>query len=134
MLLRCFLGRWLQIFIKIKKIQIDGSNKTVEVDLVLNLDSCSTRKIPWKTSGAILFVKPMQGCVIRKARVGRCDYRMLTLHNCILTCLLFYFNFFVDLTTAQIELENTQLINDLYRLLKKYLGLRHLIRVLKVSK
>ncbi|XP_043071157.1 probable basic-leucine zipper transcription factor R [Drosophila grimshawi] len=35
------------------------------------------------------------------------------------------------MTTAQIELENTQLINDLYRLLKKYLGLRHLIRVLK---
>jgi len=37
------------------------------------------------------------------------------------------------MTTAQIEHENTQLINDLYRLLKKYLGLRHLIRVLKVS-
>ncbi|SPP87755.1 Hypothetical predicted protein [Drosophila guanche] len=37
------------------------------------------------------------------------------------------------MTTAQIELENTQLINDLYRLLKKYLGLRHLIRVLKVG-
>ncbi|XP_052859201.1 uncharacterized protein LOC128266598 isoform X1 [Drosophila gunungcola] len=36
------------------------------------------------------------------------------------------------MTTAQIEHENTQLINDLYRLLKKYLGLRHLIRVLKV--
>ncbi|KAH8292194.1 hypothetical protein KR054_006970, partial [Drosophila jambulina] len=35
------------------------------------------------------------------------------------------------MTTAQIEHENTQLINDLYRLLKKYLGLRHLIRVLK---
>lgn len=40
---------------------------------------------------------------------------------------------FTVMTTAQIEHENTQLINDLYRLLKKYLGLRHLIRVLKVS-
>lgn len=37
------------------------------------------------------------------------------------------------MTTAQIEQENTQMINDLYRLLKKYLGLRHLIRELKVS-
>ncbi|XP_059217538.1 putative uncharacterized protein DDB_G0288537 [Stomoxys calcitrans] len=36
-----------------------------------------------------------------------------------------------NMTTAQIEHENNQLINDLYRLLKKYLGLRHLIRVLK---
>lgn len=43
-------------------------------------------------------------------------------------------SFFPDMTTAQIEHENTQLINDLYRLLKKYLGLRHLIRVLKVSR
>lgn len=34
--------------------------------------------------------------------------------------------------TAQIELENTQMINDLYRLLKKYSGLRNLIRELKV--
>lgn len=40
--------------------------------------------------------------------------------------------FISAMTTAQIEHENTQLINDLYRLLKKYLGLRHLIRVLKV--
>ncbi|XP_073815988.1 uncharacterized protein [Musca autumnalis] len=36
-----------------------------------------------------------------------------------------------NMTTALIEQENNQLINDLYRLLKKYLGLRHLIRVLK---
>lgn len=34
--------------------------------------------------------------------------------------------------TAQIEIENTQMINDLYRLLKKYSGLRNLIRELKV--
>lgn len=40
---------------------------------------------------------------------------------------------FLAMTTAQIEQENTQMINDLYRLLKKYLGLRHLIRELKVS-
>lgn len=33
---------------------------------------------------------------------------------------------------AQIEAENTQMTNDLYRLLKKYTGLRNLIRVLKV--
>lgn len=37
------------------------------------------------------------------------------------------------MTTAVIEAENTQMINDLYRLLKKYLGLRNLIRELKVS-
>ena len=36
------------------------------------------------------------------------------------------------MTTAQIEQENTQMINDLYRLLKKYTGLRNLIRELKV--
>lgn len=37
------------------------------------------------------------------------------------------------MTTSQIEHENTQMINDLYRLLKKYQGLRNLIRELKVS-
>ena len=36
------------------------------------------------------------------------------------------------MTTAQIEHENNQDVNDLYRLLKKYLALRHLIRALKV--
>ncbi|CAH0772446.1 unnamed protein product [Bemisia tabaci] len=36
-----------------------------------------------------------------------------------------------DMTTAQIEAENTQMTNDLYRLLKKYTGLRNLIRKLK---
>lgn len=38
-----------------------------------------------------------------------------------------------DMTTAQIEAENTQMTNDLYRLLKKYTGLRNLIRELKVN-
>lgn len=38
------------------------------------------------------------------------------------------------MTTSQIEHENTQMINDLYRLLKKYQGLRNLIRELKVSR
>ena len=37
------------------------------------------------------------------------------------------------MTTALIGAENTQMINDLYRLLKKYLGLRNLIRELKVG-
>lgn len=37
------------------------------------------------------------------------------------------------MTISQIEHENTQMINDLYRLLKKYQGLRNLIRELKVS-
>lgn len=37
------------------------------------------------------------------------------------------------MTTAQIEAENTQMTNDLYRLLKKYTGLRNLIRELKVN-
>ncbi|XP_015439296.1 PREDICTED: uncharacterized protein LOC107194220 isoform X1 [Dufourea novaeangliae] len=37
------------------------------------------------------------------------------------------------MTTAQIEAENTQLTNDLYRLLKRYTGLRNLIRDLKVE-
>lgn len=41
--------------------------------------------------------------------------------------------FFLDMTTSQIETENTQMINDLYRLLKKYTGLRNLIRDLKVK-
>ncbi|XP_077296636.1 uncharacterized protein LOC143918571 [Arctopsyche grandis] len=36
-----------------------------------------------------------------------------------------------DMITAQIEAENTQMTNDLYRLLKKYSGLRNLIRELK---
>lgn len=36
------------------------------------------------------------------------------------------------MTTSQIEAENTQMTNDLYRLLKKYTGLRNLIRGLKV--
>lgn len=36
------------------------------------------------------------------------------------------------MTTVIIEQENTQMINDLYRLLKKYTGLRNLIRQLKV--
>ena len=40
---------------------------------------------------------------------------------------------FSDMTIAQIEAENTQLTNDLYRLLKKYSGLRNLIRALKAS-
>ncbi|KAG4068284.1 hypothetical protein HA402_007804 [Bradysia odoriphaga] len=35
------------------------------------------------------------------------------------------------MTTVIIEQENTQMINDLYRLLKKYSGLRNLIRELK---
>ncbi|KAK9875188.1 hypothetical protein WA026_005979 [Henosepilachna vigintioctopunctata] len=38
-----------------------------------------------------------------------------------------------DMTTAQIEAENTQMTNDLYRLLKKYSGLRNLIRQLKTE-
>lgn len=37
------------------------------------------------------------------------------------------------LTSLQIEQENTQLTNDLYRLLKKYAGLRNIIRNLKDS-
>ncbi|XP_034952128.1 uncharacterized protein [Chelonus insularis] len=36
-----------------------------------------------------------------------------------------------NMNTSQIEAENTQIINDLYRLLKKYTGLRNLIRDLK---
>uniref|UniRef100_A0A1B6DGP1 Uncharacterized protein n=1 Tax=Clastoptera arizonana TaxID=38151 RepID=A0A1B6DGP1_9HEMI len=36
-----------------------------------------------------------------------------------------------DMITAQIEAENTQMTNDLYRLLKKYSGLRNIIRELK---
>lgn len=36
------------------------------------------------------------------------------------------------MTTSQIDAENTQMTNDLYRLLKKYSGLRNLIRQLKV--
>lgn len=39
----------------------------------------------------------------------------------------------LDMTTSQIDAENTQMTNDLYRLLKKYSGLRNLIRQLKVS-
>lgn len=38
-----------------------------------------------------------------------------------------------DMTTALIEAENTQMTNDLYRLLKKYSGLRNLIRQLKTE-
>ncbi|KAF3425589.1 hypothetical protein E2986_13069 [Frieseomelitta varia] len=38
-----------------------------------------------------------------------------------------------SMTTAQIEAENTQMTNDLYRLLKKYTGLRNLIRDLKLK-
>lgn len=37
------------------------------------------------------------------------------------------------MTTSQIDAENTQMTNDLYRLLKKYSGLRNLIRQLKVE-
>ncbi|XP_073978059.1 uncharacterized protein [Rhodnius prolixus] len=37
------------------------------------------------------------------------------------------------MSTAQIEAENTQLTNDLYRLLKKYTGLRNIIRELKTE-
>lgn len=40
--------------------------------------------------------------------------------------------FSTAMTTVIIEQENTQMINDLYRLLKKYSGLRNLIRELKV--
>ncbi|XP_031338549.1 uncharacterized protein LOC116167345 isoform X2 [Photinus pyralis] len=36
-----------------------------------------------------------------------------------------------NMTTSQIDTENTQMTNDLYRLLKKYTGLRNLIRELK---
>ena len=36
------------------------------------------------------------------------------------------------MTISQIEAENTQMTNDLYRLLKKYTGLRNLIKQLKV--
>lgn len=42
------------------------------------------------------------------------------------------FVIFTDMTISQIEAENTQMTNDLYRLLKKYSGLRNLIRELKV--
>lgn len=38
------------------------------------------------------------------------------------------------MTTVIIEQENTQMINDLYRLLKKYSGLRNLIKQLTVSR
>lgn len=53
---------------------------------------------------------------------------------CVLNIYLLYLYFVivVDMTTAQIEAENTQMTNDLYRLLKKYTGLRNLIRDLKV--
>ncbi|KAF6208221.1 hypothetical protein GE061_016673 [Apolygus lucorum] len=37
------------------------------------------------------------------------------------------------MNTAQIEAENTQMTNDLYRLLKKYTGLRNIIRELKTE-
>lgn len=55
--------------------------------------------------------------------------------------IIFYYNllskspiiFITDMNTAQIEAENTQMTNDLYRLLKKYTGLRNLIRELKVN-
>lgn len=47
--------------------------------------------------------------------------------------LIFLFFLLEVMTTAQIEQENTQMINDLYRLLKKYTGLRNLIRELKVN-
>lgn len=43
------------------------------------------------------------------------------------------FSIIPDMTTSQIEAENTQMTNDLYRLLKKYTGLRNLIRELKVK-
>ena len=35
------------------------------------------------------------------------------------------------MASSEIEAENTQLINDLYRLLKKYTALRHLMSELK---
>ncbi|CAG7824919.1 unnamed protein product [Allacma fusca] len=38
-----------------------------------------------------------------------------------------------DMTSVQIEAENTQLINDLYRLLKRYAGLRNLIKELTLE-
>ncbi|XP_056642607.1 uncharacterized protein LOC130448996 [Diorhabda sublineata] len=38
-----------------------------------------------------------------------------------------------NMTTSQIDAENTQMTNDLYRLLKKYSGLRNLIRQLKTE-
>ncbi|XP_066904881.1 uncharacterized protein [Halyomorpha halys] len=38
-----------------------------------------------------------------------------------------------DMVTSQIEAENTQMTNDLYRLLKKYSGLRNIIRYLAVE-
>ncbi|GAB6020817.1 hypothetical protein CHUAL_003473 [Chamberlinius hualienensis] len=38
---------------------------------------------------------------------------------------------FLDMTGAAIDTENTQLINDLYRLLKKYTALRNLMKELK---
>ncbi|CAG9857573.1 unnamed protein product [Phyllotreta striolata] len=38
-----------------------------------------------------------------------------------------------NMTTSQIDVENTQMTNDLYRLLKKYSGLRNLIRQLKTE-
>uniref|UniRef100_A0AAR5PSD9 Uncharacterized protein n=1 Tax=Dendroctonus ponderosae TaxID=77166 RepID=A0AAR5PSD9_DENPD len=38
-----------------------------------------------------------------------------------------------NMTTSQIDGENTQMTNDLYRLLKKYSGLRNLIRQLKTE-
>ncbi|PNF40688.1 hypothetical protein B7P43_G02860 [Cryptotermes secundus] len=41
--------------------------------------------------------------------------------------------FLPDMTILQIESENTQMTNDLYRLLKKYSGLRNLIRELKTE-
>jgi len=47
-------------------------------------------------------------------------------------CIIYNLFIFTDMTTAQIEAENTQMTNDLYRLLKKYTGLRNLIRELKV--
>lgn len=47
---------------------------------------------------------------------------------------LLYILIYLDMTTSLIDAENTQMTNDLYRLLKKYSGLRNLIRQLKVSK
>lgn len=47
---------------------------------------------------------------------------------------MFFFSLRVALTSSQIEQENTQLINDLYRLMKKYAGLRNIIRNLKVCR
>lgn len=96
--------------------------------------SCSIMEKTQKSGeGVKTTAKLAEDAADRRERMDRLESEF-SVSFIIVRSIIFYLLLHVSaMTTSQIEAENTQMINDMYRLLKKYSGLRNLIRDLKVS-